>query len=495
MHRKSVLQGVHPLWWTAALVVTIVGLIALSIALFAGELTPSVPVTLTADRAGLVMNIGAKVKMRGVQVGRVAAMTGEGQGVKLQLDIDPDQTKYIPANVGAQIKATTAFGNKYVDLIYPDHPSPKRLTSGQVVRSRNVSTEVNTVFQDLVDVLRQIDPQKLNAVLAALAEGVRGQGQRIGEATTAANEVLKAYNDRMDIIRQDWRSFKAFSDAYNGAANNIVAVLDAATTTSATITSHESDLNALLLSTTGLARSGINLIGPNLGNLVSGVNGLQPTTDLAMKYNPEYTCLLMGAQYFIDHGGRETRGGNGYSFVIDSGLLFGKDAYRYPDNLPVVAAKGGPGGKPGCGSLPDVSKNYPVRQLITNTGWGTGLDIRPNPGIGHPWWMNFFPVTHAAPLPPTMHGVLYPPLGSPPAPPKPGWPAIGPIPYPGAPPYGAPLYGPDGTALYPPPMGAPPAAPVQGQAAQAPASPIAAPPPPPPTELPAPAPAPGAPPN
>jgi phospholipid/cholesterol/gamma-HCH transport system substrate-binding protein len=470
MNRTSALQRVHPLWWTAVLVITVVGLISLSIALFAGKLTPSVPVTLTSDRAGLVMNTGAKVKMRGVEVGRVGTITGQGPGVKLQLDIDPDQIKYIPANVGAQIKATTAFGTKYVDLVYPDNPSVKRLASGQLLQSRNVSTEVNTVFQDLVDVLHQIDPQKLNAVLAALAEGVRGQGQRIGEATTAATEVLAAYNDRMDTVQQDWRSFKAFNDAYNGAANNIVSTLDAATTTSATIVSHESDLNALLLNAIGLSHSGINLIGPNAANLVSSINGLQPTTDLLMKYNPEYTCLLTGAQYFIDHGGRATRGGNGYSFVIDSGLLFGKDPYRYPDNLPIVAAKGGPGGKPSCGSLPDVSKNFPVRQLVTNIGWGTGVDIRPNPGIGHPWFANYFPATRAVPEFPYVLGI--------------GPPAIGPVPYPGAPPYGAPLYGPDGTPLYPPPPGAPPAPP-------APPAPdaVSAPPPPPQPESPAPAPA------
>jgi phospholipid/cholesterol/gamma-HCH transport system substrate-binding protein len=463
MQPKSGLQRVHPLWWTAALVLTIVGLITLSIALFAGKLTPSVPVTLTSDRAGLVMNAGAKVKMRGVQVGRVGSITGQGPGVQLQLDIDPDQINFIPANVGAQIKATTVLGNKYVDLVYPDNPSPKRLTGGQVLQSRNVSTEVNTVFQDLVDVLHEIDPQKLNAVLTALADGVRGQGQRIGDATRAANEVLIAYNDRIDTIRQDWRSFKSFSDTYNGAADNIVTALDAATTTSATITSHESDLDSLLLGTIGLSRSGINLLGPNADNLVSAVNGLQPTTDLLMKYNPEYTCLLTGAQYFIDHGGRETRGGNGYSFVIDSGLLFGDDPYRYPDNLPIVAAKGGPGGKPSCGSLPDVSQNMPVRQLVTNTGWGTGLDIRPNPGIGHPFWADYFPATRGVPEAPSFRGL--------------GPPAIGPVPYPGAPPYGAPLYGPDGTPLYPPPPGAPPA---PEPAAPAPASPDPAQVPPPP---------------
>jgi phospholipid/cholesterol/gamma-HCH transport system substrate-binding protein len=447
---KSRLQRIHPLWWTAALIVSVVALITLSIALFSGKLSRSVPVVLTSDRAGLVLYTGARVKMRGVEVGHVGSIaTGQGApGAKLTLDIDRDQLKYIPANVSAQIKATTAFGAKYVDLIYPDDPSPKRLTSGQVLQSRNVSTEVNTVFQDLVDVLHQIDPQKLNGVLSALAEGVRGQGERIGEATTAANEVLIAYNDRMDTVRQDWRSFKAFNDAYAGAADHIVSILDAATTTSATISSHESALNALLLNTSGLAHSGIDLIAPAADNLISGLNGLLPTTDLLMKYNPEYTCMLVGAKNFIDNGGRDTRGGNGYSFVIDSGLLFGDDPYRYPDNLPIVAAKGGPGGKPGCGSLPDARKDFPVRALVTNTGWGTGVDIRPNPGIGHPWFANYFPATRAVPEFPYFLGV--------------GPPAIGPIPYPGAPPYGAPLYGPDGTPLYP---GVPPPPPAPDQAA------------------------------
>ncbi|MCV7177091.1 MCE family protein, partial [Mycolicibacterium sphagni] len=126
----------------------------------------------------------------------------------------------------------------------------------------------------------------------------------------------------------------------------------------------------------------------------------------------------------------------------DVALLLGDDPYRYPEHLPIVGAKGGPGGAPGCGSLPIVDNNFPLRQLITNTGWGTGLDIRPNPGIGIPGYANYFPSTRGVPEPPSIryHG--------PPAP--------GPIPYPGAPAYGAQLYAPDGTPLWP---GLPPAPP------------------------------------
>ncbi|MGI9125637.1 MAG: MCE family protein, partial [Mycobacterium sp.] len=129
------------------------------------------------------------------------------------------------------------------------------------------------------------------------------------------------------------------------------------------------------------------------------------------------------------------------------------------DNLPKVAAKGGPGGKPGCGSLPDPSKNFPIRQLITDTGFGTGLDIRPNPGIGHPCWADWFPVTRAVPEKPSIRQCL------------PG-PAPGPDMGPGMPPYGAAWYGPGGVPLWP---GVPPA---PG------AAPAAAPPPPPPAPAP-----------
>lgn len=440
MNTASALQRVRPAWWTLILIAAIAALVFVCSALFAGTFRSFVPVTLTSDRSGLVLESGAKVKLRGVQVGRVSTVVGGREPVRLGLEIYPDQVKYIPANVEAQIRATTVFGAKYVDLVYPDDPTTKRISAGAVVRSRNVSTEVNTVFQNLVDLLRRIDPAKLNATLTAMADGVRGPGERIGQSTTDANHVLLAINPRMDTLARNWRALRGFSDSYGAAAQDILAVLDSASTTSATVKGRATDLDTLLLETVGLARAGVALVEPNQGNMIRAINELAPTTSLLRKYNPVYTCLLLGAKWFLDNGGYERIGGNGRTSILDSAILLGDDPYRYPDNLPIVAAKGGPGGKPGCGSLPDASKNFPVRQLVTNTGWGTGLDIRPNPGIGHPWWVNYLPATRALPEVPSLRGQ--------------GPPAIGPVPYPGAPPYGAPLYRLGGTPLWP---GLPPA--------------------------------------
>ncbi|ETA90162.1 MULTISPECIES: MCE family protein [Mycobacterium avium complex (MAC)] len=442
MKSKRREAGLHPAIWTVILLACIGAIVVLTVGAFRRDFRPYARVTLTSDRAGLVMEPGAKVKLRGVQVGRVALIQ-PGDPVKLQLELYPEQLKFIPANVTAEITAPTAFGAKGVELLTPAHPSEKRLAAGAVVKSSNVTVEVNTVFQNLVAVLNQVDVPKLNAVLTALADGFRGKGEEIGEATTDLNQVLTAINPRSETIRADYRALKEFSDTYSAAAHNIVTVLDAASTTSGTITDNAKQLDSLLLSVSGLSRAGTNLIGPNKDNLVHGINLLESTTRLLMKYNPELTCTLVGGKNALDFGARNSSGGtNGYSEILDVALLLGKDAYRYPDNLPINDIKGGPGGEPGCGSLPDVAKNWPQRYLVTDSGWGTGVDVRPNPGIGFPGYVDYFPVTRGTPQPPSIR--------------HPAGPAPGPIPYPGAPPYGAQLYAPDGTPLYP---GLPPAPP------------------------------------
>ncbi|OBH10389.1 MCE family protein [Mycobacterium sp. E1747] len=443
---RSRLRGreLHSAWWTLILFAAIGAFLFMTTAAFSGAYKSYMPVTLRSDRAGLVMEPGAKVLLRGVQVGHVSDIgnTGDDQ-VSLRLDIDHDQIRYIPANVQAQIKATTAFGAKFVELVPPPHPSAARLAPGTVLRSENSSTEINTVFENVVDLLKMVDPLKLNAVLTAVAEGVRGQGQRMGEATSDLNQVLQALNSRNETLRDDWRTFKDLNDTYAAAAPDILTILNAASTTSTTVTNHSSALDSLLLNAIGLSKTGTNLLGTSRDSLVGAINTWEPTTNLLLTYNPEYTCMLQGAQWFLDNGGRSAYGGgtSGQGFDFDIALLLGNDPYAYPDNLPIVAAKGGPGGKPGCGSLPDPTKNFPVRQLITNTGWGTGLDIRPNPGIGHPCWIDYLPVTRAIPQPPSIRQCI------------PG-PAVGPNP--GGTPYGAALYGPGGVPLWP---GVPPASP------------------------------------
>ncbi|MGV0794969.1 MCE family protein [Mycolicibacterium sp. XJ1819] len=443
MNENQRTLGVHPAFWALLLVTAIVGTIFVVKTSFNRDFRSYARVTVTTDRSGLQMEPKAKVKFRGVEIGRVATIQ-PGDPVQLQLELYDNELQYIPENATAQITAPTVFGNKAIELIAPDDPSPKRLAAGDMLTAREVSIEANSVLENLVDVLDQIDVAKLNSVLSALGEGFRGKGEAMGEAVTDFNEVLLALNPRSETISADIKSVQGFADTYSAAAQNLVTVLDAGTTVATTFEEHATELEALLLNVVGLSNSGINLLGASKDNLVHLVDILEPTTRLLNKYNPVVTCTLKGFEVLLDHGWADMLGGyTGKSMIGDAALLFGDDAYRYPDHLPITGAKGGYGGTPSCGSLPDVADNWPVRYMVTNTGFGTGLDVRPNPGIGFPGWANYFPVTRAVPESPSVRNNF-------------GGPAIGPIPYPGAPPYGAKLYAPDGAPLWP---GLPPAPP------------------------------------
>jgi phospholipid/cholesterol/gamma-HCH transport system substrate-binding protein len=392
---------VDPIFWAPTLFILVGILIALTAASFSGTFNAYIPLTLVSDRAGLVMENGAKVKLRGVQVGTVASIGTDVKSARLQLKMDPGPFKYLPSNIEAEIKSTTAFGSKYVDLIVPEHPDTTTLKPGAVLHSRNVTVEVNTVFENLQSVVQAIDPAKMNAILSAFSEALRGKGEQLGQAITGANNVLLTVNPRLPTMQRDWRLFGQTAAAYSNAAQDILSILDSAATPSAAITENQNSLDTLLLSAIGFSQAGISVIGNNEGNIVRSVNLLAPTTALLRKYSPTYTCLFQGAQWFLDHGGREAFGGNGYSVILDAALLFGDDPYRYPKHLPKVNATGGPGGRPSCGSLPDPSANYPVRQLVTDTGWGTEPnEIRTNLATGNPWWANYFPTTKNPPEPP-----------------------------------------------------------------------------------------------
>ncbi|MFO7166344.1 MAG: MlaD family protein, partial [Mycolicibacterium hassiacum] len=112
-------------WWTVILFAVIAVFLLAAAAAFRGTFRSYVPVTVTSERAGLVMETDADVMLRGVRIGRVGRVSADRRRTSLELEIDRDQIRYIPANVTAQISTTTAFGTKFVELVYPPDPSPE----------------------------------------------------------------------------------------------------------------------------------------------------------------------------------------------------------------------------------------------------------------------------------------------------------------------------------------------------------------------------------
>jgi phospholipid/cholesterol/gamma-HCH transport system substrate-binding protein len=319
-----------------------------------------VPVTIISDRAGLVMNPDARVKMRGVQVGKVASIQElPDGGAALHLAMDPSQMHLIPSNVLVDIASTTVFGAKFVQLVAPANPSPEALPPGAVLDAKKVTVEINTVFEQLTQVLSSIQPEKLNETLGAIATAFNGRGEKIGQTLADLDAYLAKTEPSLGALGHDLTVAPDVFNAYSDAAPDLVDTVKNSTKISQTIVDEQNNLDAFLVSAIGLADTGNDVIGTNRQALTDVLHLLVPTTDLTNEYAPAISCALGGMADLTHQPPLPAPG-----ILVSVGLTLGIERYRYPTNLPKVAATGGPQ----CTGLPHLPMNAQAPWVVTDDG-------------------------------------------------------------------------------------------------------------------------------
>lgn len=348
---------IRPLLGLAA--VGVIGAVVVGTAfLFQGGATESVPVTVLSPRAGLVMNPDAKVKLHGAEVGKVSSIQNLPDGrAAIHLAMDPSWLHLIPANSRVDIESTTVFGSKFVQLIPPPDPSPQSLKAGQVLDSEHVTVEINTLFQQLISVLSQIEPEKLNEALGALAQAFSGRGEKFGRTLGDLDTLLTKIDPSLLTLSHELAVAPGVLDAYADAGPDLIKTMENGARVSDTVVDRQRDLDALLISTITLADIGNDVVSTNARPLETVLHLLAPTTDLTKKYNQALTCGLAGLKPLATGPPLPVPG----VLLLDSFLL-GSERYRYPQNLPKVAAAGGPQ----CMGLPDVGFGHRPPYLVTD---------------------------------------------------------------------------------------------------------------------------------
>ncbi len=338
---------------------------------FRGKLTPEVELTMLSARSGLVMDPNSKVTYNGVEVGRVKSIGPTQQdgreAAKFLLEVRPKFIDLIPSNVVANIEATTIFGNKYVALSSPASPSPARISSSDVIDARSVTTEFNTLFETITGIAEKIDPVELNLTLSATAEALTGLGTKLGESLVNANVALDDLNPRLPRLQYGLQRLAGFADVYTEAGPDLFDGLDNALTTVQTLNNQRGDLDAVLLASVGFGNTGADVLERGAPYLIRLLSDLVPTSELLNTYSPALYCMMRNYAEVIPQA-NASFGGNGYSLdAISVAPLGAPNPYVYPDNLPRVNARGGPGGAPGCWQK--VTRDFwPAPALIADTG-------------------------------------------------------------------------------------------------------------------------------
>ena len=340
---------------------------------FRGDFRSRTELTLVSPRAGLVVDPGSKVTLNGVEIGRVgaiAAVTIEGTThARLTLQVDPRYLHLVPANVGADINASTVFGNKYIALRSPEDPSAQRLSAGDEITASWVSTEFNTLFETIMAISEQVDPVKLNQTLTAAAQALDGMGAAFGASLDDGNAILERVNAQMPQFRRDIRGLTALAEVYTDAAPDLFDGLASAALTAGTLHDQRAAIDDALMAAIGFSDTAGDIVERGGPYLVRAAQDLIPTSKLFDYYSPQLFCTIRNYYDAAPLMAQVFGGDNGYS-LASAGTIFGMgvpNTYVFPDNLPRVNAHGGPGGRPGCWQK--VTRElWPAPYLVMDTG-------------------------------------------------------------------------------------------------------------------------------
>ena len=242
------------------------------------------------------MQEASDVKIRGVIVGEVRSITSTADGATLGLALDPEKVDLIPAGVSARLLPKTLFGERFVDLVPPAGDRGRAIREGDVIPQdrTSVAIELERVFEDLLPLLRTVQPEKLAATLNALATALDGRGTRIGQNIVLVDSYFTELNKEMPLIQADISGLADLASTYAVAAPDLLRAANALRTTNATIVEKKDQLSGFFAGTAGFANTTADFLERNDNRIIQVGRVQRPTLEVLAKHAPVYPCLSRG---------------------------------------------------------------------------------------------------------------------------------------------------------------------------------------------------------
>src|SRR6201996_5346470 len=142
----------------------------------------------------------SNVTYRGVQIGKVTAvsLTPNGANATLSLDTSPK----IPANLQAEVRSVSAVGEQYVDL-RPRTDSGPYLTDGSVIAARDttIPQAVGPMLDQVSALINSIPKDKLSQLLDESFQAFNGSGYDLGSLSDSSAKISAEANGVADRFR------------------------------------------------------------------------------------------------------------------------------------------------------------------------------------------------------------------------------------------------------------------------------------------------------
>ena len=187
----------------------------------------SYPAAAVFSNCGQGLREGGDVKERGVLVGRIELIRRLENGrCRVNLALFPDSIKMIPENVGAQVRAKTVFGEKWVEILYPEDPADSRIARNQVIEETIDPLEIETILNVALPLLEAIDPEYLAGALDALAEGFVGHEEAAIRGIESGTEAVRVANENTRLFKKGVDQLAETGEVLDEIDEDFLAAMD-----------------------------------------------------------------------------------------------------------------------------------------------------------------------------------------------------------------------------------------------------------------------------
>lgn len=194
---------------------------------YQGTFEEKVEVVASLEDIGDGLVSQADVRYNGLIVGSVTSIDITDTKLSdVQIEIDPEQAKGIPANVTARTVPSNLFGVNSVELIPPAEPVGHLSNGSKIAADESKETiALQSVQNDLRDLFTAVPPEQIGRVLGSIAETLRGGGNVFSAFVGTLSQFWETINAQFPDGAPP--GFDNFNDSLRGLEQSTPQLLDA----------------------------------------------------------------------------------------------------------------------------------------------------------------------------------------------------------------------------------------------------------------------------
>ena len=277
----------------ALFIVIVLAFVGTTIAIYNRAFTASDTVTLNTDQLAYALPNDADVKARGVLVGRVSGVEPDGDRVRVNMEFDPAYMDQLPANVSGRLLPKTLFGERFVDLGFPDQPVGTLEPGASIQQdTRGNAIELGRVLDGLLPVLEAVPPEKLAGTLGALNQALSGRGDELGASLVEIGRVFEGINQELPALEAGIEDLATFSQTYSEALPDLIHALDALRTTGDTVIQRRPDIADGLRRISESSEVLTGFLANNRDDLIALAADSRTSLEYLAEYSPALPCTV-----------------------------------------------------------------------------------------------------------------------------------------------------------------------------------------------------------